>query len=69
MTQNAFFLVWNERGNQPMFKHDSFESAHREARRLAAQQPGDEFHVLMSVGTARTVNVEWQEHDTSEVPF
>jgi hypothetical protein len=43
-------MVWNQYGNAPTHKHDSRESADREAGRLAALHPGREFVVLKAVG-------------------
>ena len=63
-----FWLVWNERGHAPTFKHGSPESAMREAERLAVLQPGDEFHVLQVIKTACYAKVQWQEYGEF-VPF
>lgn len=45
----------------PNFRHDSLESAKKEAERLAKQQPGQGFTVLESVATVKTVGVSWEE--------
>ncbi len=42
-----FFMVWNEGGHSPTFKHSTIESAKQEAERLARKY-GGEFHVLKS---------------------
>lgn len=46
---NGFFMVWNPARNLPTFRHPNRVAAKREAERLAAQQPGDEFYVLKAV--------------------
>ncbi len=63
-----FWLVWNESGHAPTFKHDSEESARREAERLARNNPGQQFHVLQVVGTCQHKAVEWHEYEY-EPPF
>ncbi len=65
-----FYLVWNPAGpygGHPTVRHDTLDSARREAERLASLNPGQEFHVLLSVGTARNVAVQYVEHD--RLPF
>jgi len=61
-----FFVVWNETGNNPTFKHTTMEAAKKEAERLASQY-GGEFHVLAACGTARRTNVVFEEVDN--IPF
>ncbi|WP_151721023.1 hypothetical protein [Acinetobacter ursingii] len=46
-----FYLVWNEQGSSPTFKHQSYESAEIEAERLAKQNKGEKFHILESFCT------------------
>jgi hypothetical protein len=54
MTEEAvrirFWMVWNEFGNAPTYKHDTRESADQEAARLAALHPDNAFVVLKAVG-------------------
>lgn len=49
-----FWLVWNEDGHPPMFKHPSMELAQTEAARLASENPGRQFHVLCPLATIST---------------
>lgn len=49
-----FWLVWNESGYPPMFKHPSQEAANTEAARLASENPGTQFHVLCPLATIST---------------
>lgn len=48
MTDDAFWMVWNEAREVPRVKHPSYESAVREAERLARTNPGETFHVLIA---------------------
>lgn len=41
-----FWLVWNEDGFAPRFKHPNLSSAENEAARLASENPATTFHVL-----------------------
>lgn len=45
-----FWMVWNVGRGAPTRRHSSKAEAISEAKRLAAQQPGDVFTVLASVG-------------------
>ena len=58
-----FWLVWNEQGDPPKLKHATLENAKREAGRLATLNPGQQFHVLQVIATARFARVEWLEYD------
>lgn len=64
-----FWLVWNEAGHAPTFKHKHPESAEKEAERLARLYPGQSFHVLALSGTVEVNPVAWKRYDTSEIPF
>jgi len=58
MEFDAFWLVWNENGGTPMRKHDSRESAIKEAERLAAGTGyGQKFFVLRSETMSRRSDV------------
>ncbi len=57
----SFFVVWHERHGPPQCKHDTRMSAITEAKRLAANHPGESFHVLELVGTACKVDVTFEE--------
>jgi hypothetical protein len=41
-----FWVVWNEDGGSPTFKHPDYASARKEAQRLARIAPGQRFVVL-----------------------
>lgn len=66
--ETTFYVVWNPNGGPPRVRHSSEENAKQEALRLAEQNPGHEFIVLASVGTARKVTVEFRHH-SSAMPF
>ncbi len=75
MMTKKFYLVWNEQGSCPTYKHPSLEDAEREATRLAKQNPGCKFHVLESVSTLevpdpviKTVHL-FDLDDNGDMPF
>lgn len=41
-----FWMVWREGSSQPKYKHDTKQSAEKEAERLSRQNPGERFYVL-----------------------
>lgn len=63
-----FFMVWNEGGHSPTFKHSTIESAKQEAERLARKY-GGEFHVLKSCCTAKLNDIIWTDHEIDDLPF
>ncbi len=46
---NKFWIVWSPQGGVPTKKHETKESAVKEASRLWQQSRGKEFYVLRSV--------------------
>lgn len=56
---DAFWLVWNEAGHAPTFKHETEHGARKEAERLARKQPGSRFHVLALIGSCVKDDVRW----------
>lgn len=66
--ETTFYVVWNPNGGPPRVRHSCEENAKQEAMRLAEQNPGHEFVVLASVGTARKVTVEFRQHFNA-MPF
>ena len=48
--RNGFWMVWCENGNAPTYQHPTYESADREASRLARLNRGSVFFVLRCVG-------------------
>lgn len=57
----------------PTFRHETEESATREAERLASMNPGQTFTVLEAVKSCRKAEVVWVEHhpgaDDDGIPF
>ena len=45
-----FWIIWNPERGLPKYRHTSLEFAKVEAKRLALLHPGQEFHVLESLG-------------------
>lgn len=66
---DTFWLVWNEAHGAPRVKHNTSDSAKREAERLARLNPGQRFHVLESVATCERNDVTWTEHCGTPIPF
>ena len=67
---NTFWLIWNEKGRVPTYKHATMASARAEAERLSRLQPGDTFHVLQCMASCRKIDVEWTDHVcVGEIPF
>lgn len=59
-TIQDFWLVWRENGSGPTHKHDSEESARKEAERLARKEPDAIFCVMSLVAACRkTPVVQW----------
>lgn len=51
--EEQFWLVWNLEARNPRFRHNSQSAAEEEAKRLAAQNPGQAFYVAHIVSVAR----------------
>lgn len=67
---DSFFVVWEPQNGPPIVKHDSYESAKREAMRLARANRGRRFYVLQSRAHAVLDEVQFVEHDDGcEIPF
>ena len=66
-----FWLIWNESGQAPRFKHTTALSAEREALRLASVYPGSTFVVLEPTFSARSQAMDIQRFtsDDDMVPF
>lgn len=58
-----FYMVWNENMSMPKVKHPTFEHARAEAERIARRHPNDPIHVIVSVGTFRKRDVDYEEHE------
>jgi hypothetical protein len=64
-----FWLVWNEEGSAPRFKHPTQDAAQAEAARLASENPGSKFHVLCPMATISTsMDIVGVRFDPSRAP-
>jgi hypothetical protein len=68
-----FWMVWNPAGHAPVYKHDTEDSAVREAERLARANRYEQFYVLEAI-SLRCVDdmrrVELRlDCDDSQIPF
>ena len=59
MEPRKFWMVWNENSLTVSMKHDSKESAHGEAERLARKHPGQRFYVLSAIQSCVVADVQW----------
>lgn len=57
---DKFWMVWRENGDIPRYKHATEASAKQEAERLARNNPGVKFYVLVSVDACRLIDVLWE---------
>ena len=65
-----FWLVWNNNGFPPSYRHSSLMLAKQEAERLSGENPGRMFCVLHCVGQYITEPiVKPVFHSTVEIPF
>ena len=78
MKENIFYIVVNDDFPTTVsYKHETFESADSEARRLAVKMPGQKFVVMKSlVGyqkndliTSEFVEPCYNENDLNYIPF
>ena len=73
MEQNTFFMVWNPNGYPPRVQHGDRASADREATRLARENPGQRFVVLMAMAEFIKDDVRMTEYVTMDddlaIPF
>lgn len=70
--KRKFWLVWSVNGYPPKFKHDSEYSASQEAERLAKENPGSEFVVLVALHSKKTLEPVQRfdfTDDGDEIPF
>lgn len=67
--RNEFWLVWNEGGSTPTFKHVDVDSAAREAKRLCRANGGT-YHVLRCIGRVihEDIHEEWASGE-GPIPF
>lgn len=64
-----FWLVWREGGGEPTVKHATQMIAEGEAKRLASQNPGEQFFVLPALAVFETQKVGVTRFDLDCVPF
>lgn len=70
-SEQPFFMVYGAGQGAPTFQHQDFVSARNEAMRLARQHPGIKFYVLVSVGRALKIDVEYEDINVTldGIPF
>lgn len=56
--ETKFWVVWQPESGNPHKRHDSLESASREAERLAECAPRHAFYVMEAVSVSRKVSVQ-----------
>jgi hypothetical protein len=56
-----FWMIYGIGQKEPTMRHSSYEDAEHEAKRLARNNPGTEFYILISVAKAKKVDVEIQK--------
>lgn len=61
-TEPLFWCVWCDGGGNPTVKHDDYQTARREAQRLARSNPGARFVVLAAA-------VAFEKRDLDEIRF
>lgn len=68
MKSPEFFMVWRDGsdGNTPSYRHSTYQSALKEAERLARLH-GGKFHVLTQSATVEKIDVKVTEYDG--IPF
>lgn len=80
MNENKrFWFVWNENGLNPRHKHESYESAQKEALRLSRANPTQKFIILVSLEDYQCLTVKRSVHkeeksiiqnmNIDEIPF
>lgn len=64
-----FWMVYGWDQSPPRAIHNTFESAKREAERLASCNPGVRFYVMVSCGAAERRDITWRPIDPDAIPF
>lgn len=64
-----FWMVYGEDQSSPRVCHHNFELAEREAKRLAALNPGIRFFVMAPVGVAQKIEVTFRPINLSDIPL
>jgi hypothetical protein len=57
MSTEKFWVVWQPESGAPTYRHGTYESAQKEAERLAECAPKHAFFVLEAVSVSRKVSV------------
>lgn len=70
MKQTVFYMIYVEGGNSPTYKHDSYESASKEAYRLAGTT-GKEFFILSAIASCKKeiINIGARKPEDDDLPF
>lgn len=70
MKQTVFYMIYVEGGNCPTYKHDSYESASKEAYRLAGTT-GKEVFILSAVASCKKeiINIGARKPEDDDLPF
>lgn len=66
-TKDQFWLVWNENGSTPKYRHTIRANAEKEAERIARLAPGSEVFVVQAVASFKLTDIERTEY--ADVPF
>ena len=64
-----FYMVLDESTGYTKYKHNNYNGALVEAKRLAIQNTGKEFVVLCAIARAKTDNVIVEEVPIDDIPF
>lgn len=65
----GFYIVWCETAGNPTCKHETQDSAEREAERLAKLHQGKKFHVLSSICTLEVPDPVVKTDHEFDLPF
>jgi hypothetical protein len=66
--KQPFFVVWQPSTGYTKYRHTSQEAAEEEAVRLAKQNLGQEFIVLLSMSSLVVNKVQREEFDLGSLP-
>ena len=68
---DPFYIIWNPKGSAPpKYQHAILGDAEKEARRLAIENPGNDFFVMASHSRSKAIEpIEVEYYDIDAVPF
>jgi hypothetical protein len=66
-TRDEFWMVWNETGSPPKYKHKTYGAAETEAKRIARLAPGSTVIILKAVAGFKMCDL--QQIEFAGVPF